>query len=60
MEGNRRSLDAVKNASSLEDAAREAETILRMDMCAEIPFLENEDRRQLEQLIEQQREHESS
>lgn len=53
-------LDAVKNASSLEDAAREAETILRMDMFAEIPFLEKEETRQLEHLIEQQREHESN
>jgi len=54
------SLDAVRNASSLEDAAREAEDILRADMCAEILFLEEEDRQQLEQLLDQQREHEST
>ena len=39
MVDNKPHLNVVKKASSLEDAAREAETILRMNMFAEIPFL---------------------
>jgi hypothetical protein len=60
MADNKPCFDVVNNAPSLEDTAREAETLLMMDMCAEIPFLEEEERRQLEQFIELQREHESS
>jgi hypothetical protein len=53
-------LDRVKNAPSLEDASYEANTVLAMDMGTEVPFLEEEERQQLEKLIEQHREHESN